>query len=126
MLVDLAGHTAGNRLLVFARKPAPVQVEYMIGHGCTSGLSAIDAFLADDMLAPPGAEAVFSEQLLRLPRIPLAYRPPEGMPPVVAPACPRQRLRHLRLFRPHGAAERRRDRRLVRASCTRFPTRGWC
>ena len=83
VLVELAGHTAGNRLLVFARKPAPVQVAYMIGHGCTSGLSAIDAFLADDILAPPGAEAVFSEQLLRLPRIPLAYRPPEGMPPVV-------------------------------------------
>jgi len=82
VLVDLAGHTAGNRLLVFARKPAPVQIEYMIGHGCTSGLSAIDAFLADDILAPPGAESVFSEQLLRLPRIPLAYRPPEGMPPV--------------------------------------------
>jgi predicted O-linked N-acetylglucosamine transferase (SPINDLY family) len=82
VLVDLAGHTAGNRLLVFARKPAPVQIEYMIGHGCTSGLSAIDGFLADDMLAPPGAESVFSEQLIRLPRIPLAYRPPEGMPPV--------------------------------------------
>ncbi len=82
VLVDLAGHTAGNRLLVFARKPAPVQIAYMIGHGCTSGLSAIDAFLADDILAPPGAEAVFSEQLVRLPRIPLAYRPPEGMPPV--------------------------------------------
>jgi protein O-GlcNAc transferase len=82
VLVDLAGHTAGNRLPVFARKPAPVQIEYMIGHGCTSGLSAIDAFLADGVLAPPGAETVFSEQLLRLPRIPLAYRPPEGMPPV--------------------------------------------
>ncbi len=82
VLVDLAGHTAGNRLLVFARKPAPVQIEYMIGHGCTSGLSAIDAFLADDVLAPPGAEAVFTEQLVRLPRIPLAYRPPEAMPPV--------------------------------------------
>ncbi len=82
VLVDLAGHTAGNRLLVFARKPAPVQIEYMIGHGCTSGLSAIDGFLTDDILAPPGAESVFSEQLVRLPRIPLAYRPPEGMPPV--------------------------------------------
>jgi predicted O-linked N-acetylglucosamine transferase (SPINDLY family) len=84
VLVDLAGHTAGNRLLVFARKPAPVQIEYMIGHGCTSGLSAIDAFLADDVLAPPGAEAVFSEHLLRLSRLPLAYRPPEGMPPVAS------------------------------------------
>jgi predicted O-linked N-acetylglucosamine transferase (SPINDLY family) len=89
VLVDLAGHTAGNRLQVFARKPAPVQFEYMIGHGCTSGLSAIDGFLADSMLAPPGAEAVFSEQLVRLPRIPLAYRPPEEMPsvaPLPAPA----------------------------------------
>ena len=88
VLVELAGHTAGNRLLVFARKPAPVQVAYMIGHGCTSGLSAIDAFLADDILAPPGAEAVFSERLVRLPRIPLAYRPPEAMPPVVPLPAP--------------------------------------
>jgi predicted O-linked N-acetylglucosamine transferase (SPINDLY family) len=82
VLVDLAGHTASNRLQVFARQPAPVQVEYMIGHGCTSGLTAIDAFLADDALAPAGAEAVFSEQLIRLPRMPLAYRPPAAMPPV--------------------------------------------
>ena len=85
MLVDLAGHTAGNRLLVFARKPAPVQIEYMIGHGCTSGLSAIDAFLADDVLAPPGAEAVFSEQLIRLPRhaagVPAAGRDAAGRAP---------------------------------------------
>ena len=88
VLVDLAGHTAGNRLLVFARKPAPVQIEYMIGHGCTSGLSAIDGFLADDVLAPPGAEAVFSEQLVRLPRMPLAYRPPDGMPPVAPLPAP--------------------------------------
>src|SRR6185312_480200 len=58
VLVDLAGHTAGNRLLVFARKPAPVQIAYLLGHGTTSGLSAMDAFLADDALAPPGAEAV--------------------------------------------------------------------
>ncbi len=95
VLVDLAGHTAGNRLLVFARKPAPVQIEYMIGHGCTSGLSAIDAFLADDVLAPQGAEAVFSEQLVRLPRLPLAYRPPEGMPPVAALPLARCGPRHV-------------------------------
>lgn len=82
VLVDLAGHTAGNRLLVFARKPAPVQVEYLLGHGYTSGLSAMDAFLADAVLAPPGAEGLFSESVIRLPRIPLAYAPPDGMPPV--------------------------------------------
>ncbi len=82
VLVDLAGHTAGNRLLVFARKPAPVQIEYMLGHGYTSGLSAMDAFLADDALAPPEADTLFSERLIRLPRIPLTYRPPEEMPAV--------------------------------------------
>jgi predicted O-linked N-acetylglucosamine transferase (SPINDLY family) len=84
VLVDLAGHTAGSRLLVFARKPAPVQVTYLLGHGYTTGMSAMDAFLADDSLAPPGAEALFSERVIRLPRVPLAYAPPAGMPPVTA------------------------------------------
>ena len=82
VLVDMAGHSAGNRLLVFARRPAPVQIAYLLGHGYTSGLSAMDAFLADDALAPPGAEALFSEQVIRLPRLPFAYRPPDDMPPV--------------------------------------------
>jgi predicted O-linked N-acetylglucosamine transferase (SPINDLY family) len=82
VLVDMAGHTAGGRLLVFARRPAPVQIEYILGHGYTSGMAAMDAFLADETLAPPGADALFSECLLRLPRIPLSYRPPADMPPV--------------------------------------------
>jgi predicted O-linked N-acetylglucosamine transferase (SPINDLY family) len=82
VLVDLTGHTAGSRLSVFARKPAPVQVAYLLGHGYTSGLRAMDAFLADDFLAPPGADALFSETIVRLPRIPLAYAPPCEMPPV--------------------------------------------
>ena len=82
ILIDLAGHSAGNRLLTFARKPAPVQVTYLLGHGYTSGLSAMDAFLADDILAPAGSEPLFSERLVRLPRIPLVYQPPDNMPPV--------------------------------------------
>lgn len=82
VLVDLGGHTGGSRLLVFARKPAPVQIAWLLGHGYTSGLSAMDAFLADDILTPPGSEALFSEHLIRLPRIPLVYQPPEQMPPV--------------------------------------------
>ena len=84
VLVDMAGHSAGNRLLVFARRPAPVQIAYLLGHGYTSGLSAMDAFLADDALAPAGADALFSEQVIRLPRVPFAYRPPAEMPPVAA------------------------------------------
>ena len=82
VLVDLSGHSAGNRLLTFARRAAPVQIAYLIGHGYTSGLSAMDAFLADAALAPPGADTLFSERLVRLPRIPIAYAPPDGMPPV--------------------------------------------
>jgi predicted O-linked N-acetylglucosamine transferase (SPINDLY family) len=82
VLVDLAGHSAGNRLTTFARRPAPVQVAYLLGHGYTTGLSAMDAFLADAILAPDGADALFSERLVRLPRIPLAYAPPADMPPV--------------------------------------------
>ena len=82
VLVDLAGHSAGNRLLTFARKPAPVQVCYLLGHGYTSGLAAMDAFLADEWLAPPGSETLFSERIVRLPRVPFAYLPPAGMPPV--------------------------------------------
>ncbi len=82
VLVDLSGHTAGSRLLAFARRPAPVQVTYLLGHGYTSGLSAMDAFVADAMLVPPGADALFSERIIRLPRIPLAYAPPAAMPEV--------------------------------------------
>ena len=82
VLVDLAGHTAGNRLLVFARKPTPVQVSYLLGHGYTTGLTTMDAFLADEFLAPPDADALFSERVMRLPRIPLVYTPPDEMPPV--------------------------------------------
>ncbi|MBN8896949.1 MAG: hypothetical protein J0H35_01985 [Rhodospirillales bacterium] len=87
VLVDLAGHTAGSRLLVFARKPAPVQVAYILGHGSTSGLVAMDAFIADATLVPPAADALFSERVVRLPRIPIAYRPPADMPaPTSLPA----------------------------------------
>ena len=82
VLVDLAGHSAGNRLLTFARRPAPVQVAYLLGHGCTTGLSAMNAFLADALLAPDGTDALFSERLVRLPRIPLTYAPPHDMPAV--------------------------------------------
>jgi len=82
VLVDLACHTAGNRLPVFARKPAPVQVTYLIGQGTTTGLSAIDGFFSDDYMAPPGAEHLFSEKIVRLGRSPLVYQPPKGMPEV--------------------------------------------
>jgi predicted O-linked N-acetylglucosamine transferase (SPINDLY family) len=82
VLVDLAGHTAGNRLLTFARKPAPVQVAHMVGSGATTGLGAIDAVLIDEALLPRSDERYFSEKSARLSRIPLIYTPPPGMPEV--------------------------------------------
>jgi predicted O-linked N-acetylglucosamine transferase (SPINDLY family) len=89
VLVDLAGHTGGNRLLAFARRPAAVQVAHMVGSGQTTGLSAIDAYLCDSRLCPDGTDRVFSERLVRMSRIPLVYRPPEGMPDVSPPPCRR-------------------------------------
>jgi predicted O-linked N-acetylglucosamine transferase (SPINDLY family) len=77
ILVDLAGHTRGNRLLVFARKPAPVQMSWL-GYAYTTGIKAIDYFLSDSILTPEGSDALFAEKLVRLP-VCLSYRPTEGL-----------------------------------------------
>lgn len=67
ILIDLSGHTGNNRLLTFARKPAPVQLSW-IGHPSTTGLRAIDYFLTDRHLTPPGIfDNQFTEKLVYLP-----------------------------------------------------------
>jgi predicted O-linked N-acetylglucosamine transferase (SPINDLY family) len=78
ILVDLAGHTEGNRLAVFAHRPAPVSLSWL-GFGSTTGLTAIDYFLSDWAASPPGSEAWFSETPWRLERPALVYRPAPGM-----------------------------------------------
>ncbi|AFL72916.1 tetratricopeptide repeat protein [Thiocystis violascens] len=78
ILVDLAGHTGGNRLEVFARRPAPVSLSWM-GYGYTTGLTAIDYFLTDEVMAPPGSEALFAEQPWRIAVPSLVYRPAPDM-----------------------------------------------
>ncbi|MBI3505407.1 MAG: hypothetical protein HY059_11235 [Proteobacteria bacterium] len=79
VLVDLGGHTAGTRLKVFAQRPAPVQVTWL-GYGGTTGIDAIDWYLGDARMLPPGAEAGLVEGAWRLPRACFAYDPPADMP----------------------------------------------
>ena len=67
ILVDLAGHTAGNTLPILAHRPAPVQISG-IGYFASTGLSTVDYFLADPVLAAGDAEDGFTEELLVLPR----------------------------------------------------------
>lgn len=86
ILIDLAGHTAGNRLPVFGRKPAPVQITYL-GFAGSSGLSAMDYRLTDRYADPEGTEGRYTEKLLRLPYSLWCYRPGPDMPDVtVLPA----------------------------------------
>jgi tetratricopeptide (TPR) repeat protein len=67
ILVDLDGHTAGNRLLTFAMRAAPVQVSWL-GYLATTGLKSMDYYLADGYLLPPGRlDEQFTEKLVQLP-----------------------------------------------------------
>ena len=85
ILVDLAGHTKGNRLPVFAHKPAPVQMTWL-GYNFTTGLKAMDYRLSDNWLTPLKGRERFSERLYNLNRCSLAYRPPEKTPEPAEPA----------------------------------------
>ena len=82
ILIDVSGHTSGNRLLLFGRKPAPLQVSFL-GYLNTTGMKAIDYRISDSYADPPGvSDCVHTEKLLRLPRTLWCYRPPEDAPPL--------------------------------------------
>jgi protein O-GlcNAc transferase len=82
ILVDLSGHTAGNRLRIFARKPAPIQMTYL-GYTNTTGMTAIDYRLTDASADPPGmTDHLNAEKLWRLPGCAWCYRPPEDAPDI--------------------------------------------
>ncbi|QDT48858.1 lipoprotein NlpI [Symmachiella dynata] len=84
ILIDLAGHTAGNRLGVFSQKPAPIQVSYL-GYGNTTGLSSVDYWLTDAVADPPGESRRHTETLIRLQRGIACYAPPTAAPDVAPP-----------------------------------------
>ena len=84
VLVELSGHTAGNRLAALARKPAPLIVT-AIGYPNTTGVAAVDLRLCDARTDPPGSEALATERLLRLDPCFLCYAPPADAPPPSQP-----------------------------------------
>jgi protein O-GlcNAc transferase len=83
ILVDLTGHiSGGKRMLLFARKPAPIQVSY-IGYQNTTGMLAMDYRLTDAYSDPPGVtDALYTEKLVRLPTTFFCYRPSPDAPEV--------------------------------------------
>jgi protein O-GlcNAc transferase len=96
ILIDLTGHTASNRLGLFARKPAPIQITYL-GYPDTTGLTTMDYRITDQWADPPALSEVaaatesrepgsgdefYTERLIRLPRTAWCYRAPKSSPPV--------------------------------------------
>jgi len=82
ILIDLAGHTANNRLKAFTYKPAPVQATYL-GYFATTGLATMDYWITDETLHPQDTVELATESLFRLPRCCLAYQPLKAAPEIM-------------------------------------------
>lgn len=76
VLIDLSGHTAYNRLPMFAWKPAPIQASWL-GYLGTTGVGAIDYLIADSWTVPDTDEVHFSETIQFLPETYLCFTPPD-------------------------------------------------
>ncbi len=83
ILIDLAGHTAKNRLLALTKKPAPIQVAWA-GYAGTTGISQIDYLISDRYSTPVDEDAFYEETIVRMPDGWLCYTPPDYAP-VVGP-----------------------------------------
>lgn len=91
VLIDLSGHTVGNRLMVFARRAAPVQVTWL-GFMYTTGMRAMDYRITDAIAEPPGkSEHGHSERLFRVNRMG-CYMPPAAPLPAAPPMLAKGRV----------------------------------
>lgn len=79
LLIDLSGHTMGNRLPIFALRPAPVQLSW-IGFFGTTGVPGMDYLIADPWGIRPGEEGCYTETVWRLPETRLCFTPPPSVP----------------------------------------------
>ena len=75
ILIDLAGHTAYNKLALFAFKPAPIQISFL-GYFASTGMSFIDYFLTDIISVPPQYQYYFSEKIAYINQTRLCFSPP--------------------------------------------------
>jgi predicted O-linked N-acetylglucosamine transferase (SPINDLY family) len=91
ILVDLSGHTAGNRLPLFASRPAPVQASWLGYFGAT-GVPDIDYLLMDKYAAPDAGAGDYPEAIVRLPRGRFCYTPPNEAPEPAGPPSLTQRF----------------------------------
>lgn len=74
ILIDIAGHSGNNGLLIMAQRPAPVQISWL-GYPATTGLTAIDYKFTDEVTDPSDSDGQYSERLYRLNTLFACYRP---------------------------------------------------
>jgi predicted O-linked N-acetylglucosamine transferase (SPINDLY family) len=81
ILLDLSGHTGGNKLPIFAWKPAPIQAGWL-GYWATTGIEAMDYVIADPVGVPSAHQAQFTETIAYLPETRMCFTPPDHAPEV--------------------------------------------
>jgi len=81
ILFDLSGHTAGNRLSLFAKRSAPIQLSWA-GYVGTTGLDTYEGIIADHIEVPVGREQFYAEPIVRLPDCYVCFEPNPKAPPV--------------------------------------------
>ncbi|GHC30442.1 tetratricopeptide repeat protein [Aidingimonas halophila] len=84
ILIDMTGHTSGNRLMAVAREPAPLIVKWVGGLFNTVGLESFDYLVSDFVETPDGSDEYYFEKLIRLPDDYICYLPPYYAPEVSA------------------------------------------